>query len=272
MPVNESPNHAVRAGSSFKAEPPTRQRVADQVFEALARAILGGELKPEEPLPTQRDLAKQFGVSALVVRQAIHRLEDLGLVRVRQGSTTIVLNPNESSDIRLIQLWIEIADPGIHMSTAAFEMQALFLVPLLTLAERRISAQELGALNYLVDNVPDNPTPEQIQRFVNEYLGLIAKAARNPLYEQQVRWWLKMAAELERRGRDLRSPKRPLVIDFYRRLTRALTEQKGAAQLHLEWVRPLLDWIDTQRGFAKRSPPPAALGSTPAPDGAETKS
>ena len=93
-----------------------RQRVADHVFDSLARAILNGELKPDEPLATQRDLAKQFNVSALVVRQAIHRLEDLGLVRVRQGSATIVLDPNESTDIRLIQLQMELAEPGPEIS------------------------------------------------------------------------------------------------------------------------------------------------------------
>jgi DNA-binding FadR family transcriptional regulator len=255
MAADESLTHTTNSTGSFRAEPPTRQRVADHVFEALARAILNGELKPLEPLPTQRDLAKQFGVSALVVRQAIHRLEDLGLVRVRQGSTTIVLDPNESSDIRLIQLQMEIAEPGVQLSTAALEMRALFLVPLLTLAERRISAQELGVLNYLLENVPENPTAEQMHRFVMEYLRQIAKAAHNPLYQQQVRWWLKMAGELERRGRDLGSPKGPFILEFYRKLTHALTEQTGAAQLYLDWIRPVLDWVDSQRGFAKRSAP-----------------
>src|SRR5690349_12545600 len=126
---------------TFRGAPPLRQRVADHVFDSLARAILNGELKPDEPLATQRDLAKQFGVSALVVRQAIHRLEDLGLVRVRQGSATIVLDPNESTDIRLIQLRMELSEPGPLMSTAAIENQSLFMVPILILAERRITDQ-----------------------------------------------------------------------------------------------------------------------------------
>ena len=98
----ESPAASRRKTSTaarFHVEPPARLRVADHVFETLARAILNGELTPGEPLATQRDLAQQFNISALVVRQAIHRLEDLGLVRVKQGSTTIVLDPNQSADI-----------------------------------------------------------------------------------------------------------------------------------------------------------------------------
>lgn len=249
---------------SFRAEPPARQRIADHVFEALARAILNGELRPGEPLATQRDLAKQFGVSALVVRQAIHRLEDLGLVRVRQGSTTIVLDPNESTDIRMIQLQMEISDPGPTVATAALEMQSLFVVPLLALAERRITAQELGVLRYLIDQLPEQPTAEQMLRFRIEFLRLIAKAAHNPLYQQQVRWWSTMVGELERRGRAMRAPPSGArVIEFFRRLTDALAERKGAPQVWLEYIRPLLDWVDAQRGFTRK--PISLAEGAPAP-------
>ena len=135
---DESTPDSDKQTGRFHVEPPQRQRVAVHVFEALVRGILAGDLKPGEPLDTQRDLARQFNVSALIVRQAIHRLEDVGLVRVRQGSTTIVLDPNESTDIRLIQLRIELSEPGPKLATAAIENQALFVIPLLALAERQI--------------------------------------------------------------------------------------------------------------------------------------
>lgn len=52
------------------------QRLAD-----LARACA-----PEESfLPTERDLAAQFGVSRSVVREATKRLEQQGLLEIRQG-------------------------------------------------------------------------------------------------------------------------------------------------------------------------------------------
>jgi GntR family transcriptional repressor for pyruvate dehydrogenase complex len=240
------------AGSgAFRAEPPARQRVADHVFESLARAILAGELKPGEPLPTQRDLAKQFNVSALIVRQAIHRLEDLGLVRVRQGSTTIVLDPAASKDIRLIQMQLELAEPGHGLATAALELQALFLVPLLALAERRITAEELAVLQYLVDNLSEKPTGEQARRFRIEYFRVIAKATRNPLYLTQVSWWSTMITDLERQGRNMHAPARRLNLEFFRKLNAALAAGRGAPQLHLELTRPLLDWADAQRGITR---------------------
>jgi GntR family transcriptional repressor for pyruvate dehydrogenase complex len=238
---------------TFRAQPATRQRVADHVFESLVKAILNSELKPGDPVPTQRDLARQFGVSALVVRQAIHRLEDLGLVRVRQGSTTIVLDPNEASDIRLIQLQMELAEPGPAQQAAAFENQALFMMPLLVLAERRITDKELGVLNYLIDQLGEQPTVEAGRRFRIEFWRQIASATRNPLFQQQVRWWSTMVAELDRRGTIQRIPAR-LDVGYYKRLIAALTVHSGVVPIYLEWVRPLLDWVDAKQGYGPRKP------------------
>jgi DNA-binding FadR family transcriptional regulator len=245
--VAEEPVAARPEPSLLKVEPPTRQRVADHVFDSLARAILNGDLKPGEALPTQRDLAKRFNVSALVVRQAIHRLEDLHLVRVRQGSMTIVLDPNESTDIRLIQLRMEIAEPGPKLASAAIENQALFILPLLVLAERRITEQELAVLHYILQKLSENPTPEEAVRFRIEFWTQIAKATQNPLFQQQVRWWSTMARELERRGGEMRVPAGRVPVEFFRKLTLALSQHKGAPQLYLESIRPLLDWVDAQR-------------------------
>jgi DNA-binding FadR family transcriptional regulator len=255
--ADRAPVDAASSTGAFRAEPPTRQRISDHVFESLARAILKGDLKAGEPLTTQRDLAKQFNVSALVVRQAIHRLEDLGLVRVRQGSATIVLGPEESSDIRLIQLQLEVAEPGQGLATSALEMQMLFLQPMLILAERRISPEQVAELQRMVEGLGDKPSPEDGIKFRIRYFRLIAEATRNQMYQQQVRWWATMVRELEQRGSSMRAPMRRVNVEFFRQLTRALAAHSGAAQLHLEMIRPMLDWVDAQRAIPPdRRPPP----------------
>jgi GntR family transcriptional repressor for pyruvate dehydrogenase complex len=236
-----------RPGRPFVGQPAARQRIADHVFESLAKAILSGDLKPGEPVPTQRELAQQLNVSALVVRQAIHRLEDLGLVRVRQGSSTIVLDPNDSRDIRLVQLRFELAEPGMALSIAAWENQALFVVPLLVLAERRITDEEIARLQKLIDDLGESPTPEAARRFRIDFWRQIAAATRNPLFQQQVRWWSTLIAELEQRGRAAHVPGLKLDPSAHRRLLAALAAKKGAAQAHLDAIRPLLEWMEASR-------------------------
>ena len=65
-----------------------------QLADALERAILAGELKPGDLLPSERDISTQRGVSRSVVREALGRLASLGLVRSVHGSGTRVEAPS----------------------------------------------------------------------------------------------------------------------------------------------------------------------------------
>lgn len=57
------------------------QRIVDQVEQAVLR----GELRPGERLPSERDLVEQFGASRSTVREALRVLESNGVVRSRPG-------------------------------------------------------------------------------------------------------------------------------------------------------------------------------------------
>jgi GntR family transcriptional regulator, transcriptional repressor for pyruvate dehydrogenase complex len=64
-----------------------RNPVYTQVAEQLREAILVGELRPGEPVPTERELAESFGVSRASVREALRALQAQGLI-VSTGSPT----------------------------------------------------------------------------------------------------------------------------------------------------------------------------------------
>ena len=71
--------------SRFKPIRPVR--VSDEVFEQLKQSILLGHFKAGERLPTERDLAEEFQVSRVAVREALRNLENTGFVSTRQGAT-----------------------------------------------------------------------------------------------------------------------------------------------------------------------------------------
>jgi GntR family transcriptional regulator, transcriptional repressor for pyruvate dehydrogenase complex len=52
----------------------------EQVAEAIERRILAGRLKPGDPVGTESELVKQFGVNRSTVREGIRLLEQSGLV------------------------------------------------------------------------------------------------------------------------------------------------------------------------------------------------
>ncbi len=62
-----------------------------QVTEAIGRAILGGEWPPGAALPTEDALAARYGVSRLLLREAMKSLAAKGMVSVRPSAGTRVL-------------------------------------------------------------------------------------------------------------------------------------------------------------------------------------
>src|SRR5947207_4255369 len=67
------------------------RRLYRQIADQIAALIDGGEYKPRERLPPERDLARQLGVSRPSVREALIALEVEGMVEVRIGSGIYVL-------------------------------------------------------------------------------------------------------------------------------------------------------------------------------------
>lgn len=62
-------------------------RKSDYIGEQIYEALLRGDLKPEQRLSSESELADTFGVSKLTVREAVRSLEQMGIVEVRKGGS-----------------------------------------------------------------------------------------------------------------------------------------------------------------------------------------
>jgi GntR family transcriptional repressor for pyruvate dehydrogenase complex len=75
------------------ARPIPRERLRLTVAEDLEGRILSGEIATGDRLPSESDIAREYGVSTRSVREAIQILETKGLLRRRHGErTTVVRN------------------------------------------------------------------------------------------------------------------------------------------------------------------------------------
>jgi GntR family transcriptional regulator len=70
-----------------------------QIMDEVRRALVRGALRPEDPLPSVRDLASELVVNPRTVLQAYQELEREGVVYVRRGQGTFVA-PNVHPDVR----------------------------------------------------------------------------------------------------------------------------------------------------------------------------
>jgi len=67
-----------------------RKSLGDVVFERILRSIKSGAFAPDERLPTEHDLAAEFEVSRPIIREALRRLREQGLIYSRRGAGSFV--------------------------------------------------------------------------------------------------------------------------------------------------------------------------------------
>ena len=67
-----------------------RSRVADQIVEDLRAQILSGALPDGAQLPSERELAGHYDVSAPTIRESVRVLTAMGLLSTRNGARTTV--------------------------------------------------------------------------------------------------------------------------------------------------------------------------------------
>ena len=64
--------------------------IVDQVCDAVKKDIMNGTWKAGEKIPSESELAEQFGVNRLSVRMALQKLNTLGLIETRVGEGSFV--------------------------------------------------------------------------------------------------------------------------------------------------------------------------------------
>ena len=69
------------------------------IADALIEDILSGRYRPGERLPSERDLAARFGANRGAVREAMKRLEQLGLALIGPGGARVNELPMGSLDV-----------------------------------------------------------------------------------------------------------------------------------------------------------------------------
>lgn len=134
-------------------------RASSDVIAQIRRAILSGQYRPGDRLPTERAMAQQFGVSRVTVRDALRALEANGLVRVKVGGQggPYVSEP----DIALLS---DSIGTHLHLRGTTFQDLAEARQALETtaaqLAARRATAADLAALEAAIHGPIRPPVDE----------------------------------------------------------------------------------------------------------------
>ena len=124
--------------SLFASIPQLDQRSARETVQSyLTDLIVNGDLKAGDRLPSESDLATSFGVSRVVIREAMKVLEALGLVTISQGKGSLVSEASSSDAEAPIALLLARGAIGLEdiwqarsvLDTGIAELAALMRTP-----------------------------------------------------------------------------------------------------------------------------------------------
>lgn len=76
--------------SNFQMTSLANKSVVERIVDQITNAIITGELKPGDKIPTEVELSNSFGVGRNSIREAIKILEAYGVVEIRRAEGTFV--------------------------------------------------------------------------------------------------------------------------------------------------------------------------------------
>jgi DNA-binding FadR family transcriptional regulator len=167
---------------------PIRQlRVSEEVAEQLKQSILLGHFKAGDKLPSERDLAEEFQVSRVAVREALRSLENTGFIETRQGATGGAFVTDLTFE-HLVSAFVDlflaekISAPELYQVRLLVEPEVARLAALNVTPE--YAERLLEALK--AEEMPEPTLPEEIDRKTAVHF-ILAEMCGNHLLEALVR-------------------------------------------------------------------------------------
>lgn len=120
-----------------------RPKLADRLVDGIRGKIVAGELPPGARLPTEHQLAEEYGVSRTVVREAVTRLAADGLVNPRQGAGVFV---SEAAPAAVESIVAELSGK-VALVLNVLEVRMAIEIESAALAAQRRSPSQLADIN-----------------------------------------------------------------------------------------------------------------------------
>ncbi len=167
---------------NFASKPLNKGRVSDQVRERITDSILRGELRVGDQLPPEIELARQFGVSRVPVREAIISLEQSGLLLIKRGAGggIFVAEPSPEPMGEVLTLMLTLGRASIAELT---EARLLIEPEVAGLAARRAGPGDIKALEQTILNYSasvDGKKPRSMADM--DFHMRLAEASGNTVY------------------------------------------------------------------------------------------
>ena len=164
-------------------EPVRRTSVTTAVFDQLSSELLSGRIGPGETLPAERELTERLGVNRQAVREALQRLDQLGLVEIRHGEPTRVRDFRAAGGPELL-VWLLLLPDGTldaGVVRSIFELRAAVAADAARLCADRAVPGVVEALDEVVMAMEVASEPELLA-LSERFWALVIEGADNVAY------------------------------------------------------------------------------------------
>jgi DNA-binding FadR family transcriptional regulator len=162
-----------------------RQPLSESVYRQLKEKIVRHELTPGAALPAERELSEMLGVNRGAVREAIKRLQQAGLIAVRQGGNHVVLDYQAEGGLELLASLVVDASGNISPSVAraAMSLRSSLAPDIAAAAAQKGGAKLAEPLDAVVARMREaQKDVGALQEMAMEYWGLLVNAGGNIAY------------------------------------------------------------------------------------------
>lgn len=165
-------------------QPVQRTSVSSAVFDQLSGEIVSGRIAAGESLPPERELTERLGVNRQAVREALQRLDQLGLVEIRHGGSTKVRDFRQVGGAELLVLLLLGQDGGLDAGVirSIFELRAAIGADAARLCAARALPATVEALGGVVGEMQTAIDPAERLQLSERFWGLVVDGADNVAY------------------------------------------------------------------------------------------
>jgi GntR family transcriptional regulator, transcriptional repressor for pyruvate dehydrogenase complex len=122
-----------------------RNKVHEEVAKQL-QDLIARNLKPGDKLPPERELVERLGVSRSSVRDAIRKLELMGLVEPRQGTGTVVRDVSDA----VVNPLASVITGKRQLVSELLDFRKMLEPPLAARAATNASAEQIAAMEEIL--------------------------------------------------------------------------------------------------------------------------